>query len=82
MKKVVRKRKKKNDEETILIESAKVASSQAIRTSRALNLSVKVIKDSKIITINPDKSQKVERTISKSKKDISKLKRGMVLTRK
>jgi len=69
-------------EENILIDSAKSASSKAIRSSKALGLSFKVIMGNKIISVNADQSEKVEREISKSSVDISKLKKGMSLKRK
>lgn len=69
-------------EENILIDSAKSAASKAIRSSKALGLSFKIIKFNKIISINADQTEKVEREISKSSVDISKLRKGMVLKRK
>lgn len=69
-------------EENILIDSAKSASSKAIRSSKALGLSFKVIMGNKIISVNADQSEKVEREIPKSSVDISKLKKGMSLKRK
>jgi hypothetical protein len=69
-------------EENILIDSAKSAASKAIRSSKALGLSFKIIKDNKIISIDADQTEKVEREISKSSVDISKLKKGMFLKRK
>jgi hypothetical protein len=69
-------------EENILIDSAKSASSKAIRSSKALGLSFKIIMGNKIISVNADQSEKVEREISKSSVDISKLKKGMSLKRK
>lgn len=47
-----------------------------------MGITIKVIKDNKIIEINPDKSVKVIRTISKPQLDTSSLKKGMVLERK
>jgi hypothetical protein len=70
------------DEDRWLLESAKIASSKAVRSSTALGISIKVIKDHKIILINPDKSEQVLSTISKSKIDTSSLKKGMILERK
>ena len=69
-------------EDNILIDSAKSAASKAIRSSKALGLSFKVIMGNKIISVNADQSEKVEREISKSSVDISKLKKGMSLKRK
>jgi len=69
-------------EDNILIDSAKFAASKAIRSSKALGLSFKIIKGNKIISVNADQIEKVEREISKSPVDISKLKKGMSLKRK
>ena len=69
-------------EENILIDSAKSASSKAIRSSKALGLSFKVIIGNKIISVNADQSEKVEREISESSVDLSKLRKGMSLKRK
>jgi len=69
-------------EDNILLGSAKTASSKAIRSSKALGLSFKIIKGDKIISVHADKSEKVEREISKSSIDVSKLKKGMYLERK
>ncbi|HUH52235.1 MAG TPA: hypothetical protein VLZ11_09050 [Flavobacterium sp.] len=69
-------------EDALIVESAKIASSKAIRSSTAMGITIKVIKDNKIIEINPDKSVKVIRIISKPQLDTSSLKKGMVLERK
>lgn len=69
-------------EDLWLIESAKIASSKAIRASSAMGITIKIIKANSIIAINPDKSEKVIRTISRSKIDTSSLKKGIVLQRK
>lgn len=69
-------------EESILARSAEVASSGATRSSRALGLTVKIIKDNTIIAINPDQSEKVLRSIDKSSVDISKLRKGLILRKK
>jgi hypothetical protein len=68
-------------EDNILILSAKSASSKAIRSTKALGLSFKIIKGNKIILVNADKSEKIEREIPKSSIDLSKLKKGMYLER-
>ena len=70
------------NEDTILIGSAMNASSKAIRSSKALGLSFKIIKGGKIITVQSDNSEHIERIISKSPIDLSKLKKGMTLVRK
>lgn len=69
-------------EDNILIGSAKTAAFKAIRSSKALGLSFKIIKGGKIVSVHPDKSEEVEREISKSSIDVSKLKKGMYLERK
>ena len=71
-----------SEEESLLLESAKIASSKAVRTCRALGLTIKVIRDNHIIAIRSDKSTKVLKEISKSKIDTSSLKKGMTLERK
>lgn len=73
--------KKRPSEDEILIKSAKIASSKARRTSYALGLTVKVIKGDKIITIAPDKTEKVLRQLDRPTVDLSKLKKGSVLER-
>jgi hypothetical protein len=69
-------------EDAILLDSAKIASSKAVRSSIALGLTIKVIRDHQIIAINPDRSTKVLRNISKPTIDISSLRKGMILERK
>lgn len=69
-------------EDGILLDSAKIASSKAVRSSIALGLTIKVIRDHQIIAINPDRSTKVLRNISKPTIDISSLRKGMILERK
>ncbi len=69
-------------EEVILARSAKVASSSATRSSRALGLTVKIIKDNNIIEVHPDQSERVLRSIHKSSVDISRLKKGLILRKK
>lgn len=69
-------------EERILAESAKTAGWNAARSSRALGLTVKIIKGNEIIAVQPDKSERVVRGIRKSSVDISKLKKGSVLRKK
>lgn len=71
-----------SSEDRILLASARVASSKAVRSSAALGITIKVIRDHEIIAINPDKSTKVLRKISKPTIDISSLKKGMILERK
>lgn len=69
-------------EDSVLLDSAKIASSKAVRSSIALGLTIKVIRDHQIIAINPDKSIKVLRNISKPTIDMSSLRKGMILERK
>lgn len=70
------------DEEILLLESAKIASSKAMRSSMALGLIVKIIKGDKIIAIGPNQTTKIIGRIKKSKLDNPSLKKGMVLVRK
>lgn len=69
-------------EDSILMVSAKSASSKAVRSSKALGISFKIIKEGKIIIVNADRSQIIEREIRRSAIDLSKLKKGMYLERK
>ena len=69
-------------EESMLLSSAKVASSKAIRSSRALGITIKIIRNQELIEVRPDKSEKVLRKISKSSVDLSNLKKGMILEKK
>ncbi|WP_329806539.1 hypothetical protein [Flavobacterium facile] len=69
-------------EDSVLLASAKIASSKAVRSSMALGITIKVIRSHEIISINPDASIQVLRKISKPTIDISSLKKGMILERK
>lgn len=69
-------------EDRVLLSSAKIASSKAVRSSRALGITIKAIKSHEIVEISPDKSIKVIRKISRPTIDISTLKKGMILERK
>jgi hypothetical protein len=71
-----------SSEDGLLLASAKIASSKAVRSSMALGITIKVIRDHEIIAINPDKSIKVLRKISRPTIDVSSLRKGMVLERK
>jgi len=71
-----------SSEDGVLLASAKIASSKAVRSSIALGITIKVIRGHEIIAISPDKSIKVLRKISKPTIDISSLKKGMILERK
>ena len=70
------------NEDKILLSSAKIASSKALRSSIALGITIKVIRRNQILAIDPDKSVRLVRKISKTSIDISKLKKGMILERK
>ena len=54
-----------SSEDSILLASAKIASSKAVRSSTALGITIKVIKDHEIVAINPDKTIKILRKIPK-----------------
>ncbi len=69
----------KVDEKTILIDAAQMASSKALRSSRALGLTIKVIKDNNIVSIKPDKTEEILKPLAKSNVDISDLEKGMIL---
>lgn len=69
-------------EDSVLIKSAIIASSKAMRSSVALGLTIKIIKDNKIMEIKPGKSTRVIRTIDKTEMDTSAVKKGMVFVRK
>ena len=70
------------EEDGLLLSSARIASSKAIRSSIALGITIKVIRCNEIITISPNKSVKEVRKISKPTIDISALRKGMKLDRK
>lgn len=85
-KKIIGKRLAKRDifntqEESALLQSAKIASSKAVRSSIAMGITIKIIRNNHIIAINPDKTQKIIRTIKKHKANTDSLKKGMVLER-
>ena len=71
-----------SNEDRLLLDSAKIASSKAVRSSIALGITFKIIRGHEIMSISPDKSIKVVRKISKSTIDISSLSKGMILERK
>ena len=70
------------NEDGILLASARIASSKAVRSSIALGITFKVIRDNEIIAIHPDRSIKVLRKIPKPTIDLSSLRKGMTLERK
>lgn len=67
-------------EDSILLDAAKIASSKAVRSARALGITIKVIRDHEIIAVNPVK-YKVIRKILKLSINISALRKGMILER-
>ncbi len=69
-------------EDSVLLDAARIASSKAVRSSMALGLTIKIIRDYEIIAIKPDKSIRVLRKISKSSIDLSSLRKGIILERK
>ena len=69
-------------DDAVLLSSARDASSKAIRSTIALGITYKVIRNHQIVAVNPDKTIKVLRKISKSTIDVSSLKKGMILERK
>lgn len=77
-----RKIKIQQNEDSILVQSAISASTNAVRISKALGLSISVIKNNQVITIKPDNSIEVVKTLPKIELDTKRLKKGMILTRK
>lgn len=75
-------RKTIEKEDRIIMESAKIAFSKAVRSSSALGLTMKFIEDNHVIEVTPDGKSKKIKKIAKSKIDISNLKKGMILERK
>lgn len=69
-------------EESILAKSAKASGWNAIQSSQAFGLTIKIIRDYKIISIQADKTEKVLRTIEKSSVDTSKLRKGSILAKR
>jgi hypothetical protein len=69
-------------EDQLIIEAAKTASSKALRSSKALGLTIQVIKDRKVLEIHPDSSTRELREISKQNIDVSSIKKGVILHRK
>ena len=68
-------------EEKLLVKSALDASSKAVRSSKALGLTIKIIEDNSIVEVSP-KGKKVLRKTAVTDVDLSKLKKGMTLNRK
>ena len=79
---VLRKSITQRKEELILARSAANAGSNATRLSRALGLTVKIIKNNEIVTVLPDRTEKVIRSIGKSSVDTSRLRKGLILHKK
>jgi hypothetical protein len=69
-------------EERILIKSAEIASAKAKKISSVLGISYKIIKDGELLEIQPDKTVKVIKSITKPNFDSTGLKKGSILTRK
>ena len=67
-------------EELILERSAANAGSNATRWSRALGLTVKIIKNNEIVTVLQDRTEKVDRSLGKSSVAISRLRKGLIST--
>jgi hypothetical protein len=65
-----------------LLEVAEMASSKAVRSSKALGLTIHIIRDHQVIAIHPDHKETVIRTVPPSNIDVSHLKKGSVLKRK
>jgi hypothetical protein len=70
------------DEFEILIESAKVAAAEAITSSEQKGLTIKFIKNNKIISVSSDGEETIEKEIIESSLDTSRLRKGMILKRK
>jgi hypothetical protein len=77
-----KKRVSDDSEEEILIKSAKIASSKAMRSSHALGLTVKIIRDNQIISVHPDKTETPGRAIARRSANLPGLKKGAVLKKK
>ena len=80
--KTLRKSITERKEESILARSAMVAGSNAARSSRALGLTVKIIKGAEILTVDPDRTERVVRSIQRSAIDTSTLRKGVILRKK
>lgn len=78
----IQENKTNNDkEEKLLVKSAHEASSKAVRSSKALGLTIKFIENKSIVEVSP-KGRKVLRKTNSAEVDLSKLKKGMTLNRK
>lgn len=77
-----RKIKIQQNEDSILVQSAISASTNAVRISKALGLSISIIKNNQVITIKPDNSTEVIKILPKIELDTKRLKKGMILNRK
>lgn len=80
-KKVQNNNTKNDKEEQLLVKSALEASSKAVRSSKALGLTIKIIEDGSIVEISPT-GKNVLRKTAVTDVDLSKLKKGMTLNRK
>ena len=73
-------KRRSTDEVKILQKSAKIASSKAIRASRAMGLTIKIISNNKILEKSPDGEIKVLRELKFAETTETKgLKKGDVL---
>jgi hypothetical protein len=75
-------RRKVDDETKILIKSALEGSRTAIRESRALGLTIKLIAGNKLIEKTPDGEKRVLRKFEREPSTGRELKKGMILRRK
>ena len=75
-------RRKVEDETKILIKSALEGSRTAIRESRALGLTMKLIVGNKLIEKTPDGEKRVLRQFKREPSTGKELKKGMILLRK
>ena len=69
-------------EEELLLMSAEIASSKAIRSSLALGLTIKFIEDNSIVEVSSKGRNVVRRKKASSSLDLSKLKKGIILKKK
>ncbi len=75
-------RRKTEDETEILIKCASEASREAIKESKALGLTIKLIVENKIIEESPNGERRVLRELDREPDTGKELKKGMILRRK
>lgn len=75
-------RRAADNETEVLIKSAALASRTAIRESKALGLTIKLISGDKIIEKDPDGTKRVLRKLEREQSSLKGLKKGMILRRK